>query len=299
MKIPDISFFEAELPPQEAYFSILIPSWNNLPYLQKCIESIRKHSKTNYEILVHVNEGKDGTAAWLKSQKDISYTVSEENAGVCFAMNALRKLANASYLLYINDDMYALPAWDEVLKKEIESLPDHNFYLSSTMIEPRAQSNCSIEKNYGTSLDTFQEEKLLNEFADLPFHDWHGSTWPPCVVHKDLWDQVGGYSIEFSPGMYSDPDFSMKLWQIGVRYFKGLSASRVYHFGSISVKRVKQNKGYFQFIKKWKMSNSTLSKYYLRRGEHFDGYLTKRTIPLSVHLKNWYYRFRIKWMNLQ
>ena len=82
----------------------------------------------------------------------------------------------------------------------------------------------------------------------------------------------------------------MKLWQAGVRLFKGLGQSRVYHFGSISVKRVKQNRGYYQFIRKWGMTSSTLSKYYLRRGERFDGPLVQQKIPLIVRLKNWYYR---------
>src|SRR4029078_8120857 len=98
-----------------------------------------------------------------------------------------------------------------------------------------------------------------------------GVIWPRNIVPKDLWDLVGGYSIEFSPGMYSDPDFSMKLWTLGIRYFKGLSASRVYHFGSVSVKRIIKNKGYYSFIRKWGMTSSTLSKFYLRRGKPFDG----------------------------
>lgn len=75
------------------------------------------------------------------------------------------------------------------------------------MIEPRAQSSCSIEADFGTSIVNFQEEKLINSFDQITFGDWQGSTWPPNVVHKDLWDLVGGYSVEFSPGMYSDPDF--------------------------------------------------------------------------------------------
>jgi hypothetical protein len=93
--------------------------------------------------------------------------------------------------------------------------------------------------------------------------------------------------------MYSDPDFSMKLWQAGVRLFKGLGDSRVYHFGSISVKRVKKNRGYFQFIQKWGMTSSTLSRYYLRRGEVFDGPLAEAKVPFFVHVKNAYYRLSL------
>ena len=117
-------------------------------------------------------------------------------------------------------------------------------------------------------------------------NDWQGATWPPNIVHKSIWDKVGGYSVEFSPGMYSDPDFSMKLWNAGIRLFKGVSKSRVYHFGSKSVKRITKNPGYHKFISKWGMTSSTLSKYYLRRGQKYTGNLPEASIPVFVKLKN-------------
>jgi glycosyltransferase involved in cell wall biosynthesis len=288
--VDQIQTFPAQKAPEKPYFSILIPSWNNLAFLQLCIRSIRTHSVVPFELIVHLNEGKDGSLQWVNDQGDIAYSHSETNVGVCHAMNAMRTLARADYVLYINDDMYTLPGWDLLLKQEIEACPNEYFFISSTMIEPRAQSSCSIEANFGTSMSTFEEARLLAEYQSFDKPNWQGATWPPNVVHKKLWDEVGGYSIEFTPGMYSDPDFSMKLWQAGVRLFKGLGQSRVYHFGSISVKRVKQNRGYYQFIRKWGMTSSTLSKYYLRRGERFDGPLVPQNIPLWVRLKNWYYR---------
>jgi len=53
-------------------FSIVIPTWNNLDYLKLCIESLQKYSKFDHEILVHVNDGSDGTLDWLVS-KGIKY----------------------------------------------------------------------------------------------------------------------------------------------------------------------------------------------------------------------------------
>ena len=286
-----IQYFPAKRAVTNPYFSILIPSWNNVAYLTLCINSIRKNSCVPFELIVHLNQSNDGSKEWVEAQEDISFSYSEKNVGVCYAMNAMRNLAKANYLLYLNDDMYVLPGWDVELKNAIDSCGTQKFFFSSTMIEPRAQSSCSIEANFGNSIENFLEEKLLNDYRQFEFQDWQGSTWPPNVVHKDLWDMVGGYSVEFSPGMYSDPDFSMKLWNEGVRLFKGLGASRVYHFGSISVKRVKQNKGYYQFIRKWGMTSSTLSKYYLRRGKPFDGELQKSKIPFGVHIKNAVYRY--------
>jgi len=267
-------------------FSILIPTWNNLPYLKLCIESIRKNSHFNNQLIIHVNEGIDGTLEWLRSQRDISYTYSQENIGICYALNIARGLIDTEYILYMNDDMYACPNWDFELWKEIEEIGHNNFFLSSTTIEPRHSHNAVIKADYGTDLTTFNEAKLLDEFRTLSFHDWQGATWPPNVVHKDIWDLVGGYSIEFSPGMFSDPDFSMKLWKMGVRLFKGVSKSRVYHFGSVSVNRIKHNKGYYRFVAKWSVTQNAFSRYFLKRGEIFNGPLTKPDLPAGRKMNN-------------
>ncbi|MFM1912753.1 MAG: hypothetical protein RIR51_591 [Bacteroidota bacterium] len=274
-------------------FSILIPSWNNLEFLKLCIQSIRDNSHFQHQILIHINDGSDGSLDWVKSQSDLSYTHSKENIGVCFALNLLRPLVKTDYMLYMNDDMFALPNWDKFLWDEIKMAKSDYFFYSSTMIEPIRSSNCVIVKDYGNSIQNFQKEKLLIEYEGLPFQDWYGSTWPPNILPTKLWDLVGGYSVEFSPGMYSDPDFSMKLWMAGVRDFKGISKSRVYHFGSKSVSRVKKNKGYYQFINKWGFTSSFLTKNILKRGEPYQNKdLEEFTIPLKIKLKSFFKRLQ-------
>lgn len=49
-------------------FSIIIPTLNNFEYLKFCIESIKKNSKFNHEIIPHVNIGNDGTVNYLKKE---------------------------------------------------------------------------------------------------------------------------------------------------------------------------------------------------------------------------------------
>jgi GT2 family glycosyltransferase len=274
-------------------FSVLIPTWNNLGLLKLCVESIRKNSLFAHQVIIHINEGKDGTLEWVKSQPDLDFSYSRENIGVCYGLNYARTLADTDYIVYVNDDMYLCPGWDKSLLDEVKSIGHNAFFLSSTAIEPIASSNCAIEKDYGRDVADFQEEKLLQEFSSLPFHDWQGSTWPPNIVHKDLWDYIGGYSIEFSPGMYSDPDFSMKLWTAGVRLFKGVSSSRCYHFGSKSTKRVTKNKGYYQFIAKWGFTSSLATKKLLRRGELFDGPLSEPELSAGIKLKNMWKRLGV------
>ena len=270
-------------------FSILIPSWNNLDYLRLCVESIRKNSSHRHQIIVHVNEGKDGTLEWVASQEDLDYTYSPENIGVCYALNGCRGIVAADYIVYLNDDMYVCPGWDAELDREIREIGHKFFFLSATVIEPTHTGNpCVLVMNYGRDPAGFLEEKLLKEYSSLPMHDWQGATWPPNVVHRDIWDLVGGYSIEFSPGFYSDPDFSMKLWMLNIRLFKGVSKSRVYHFGAKSTSRVKKNKGYYTFIAKWGMTSSTLTRYFLRSGTVYEGPLKAPELTAWLRVKNFF-----------
>lgn len=268
--------------PENARFSILIPTWNNLAYLQCCIESIRKHSNFEHQLIVHVNDGSDGTLEWVKAQK-IDHTWSAENVGVCHALNAAAKLAKTNYIAFFNDDMYALPNWDLELWREIETIPHLRWFLSSTMIEPRETGNVCVigPQDFGQDIASFQEDAILKAAFKFEKSDWYGATWPPNVVPKSLWNEVGGYSEEFSPGMSSDPDFSMKLWQVGVRYFKGIGKSRVYHFQTKSTGKVIKNNGPKQFLEKWKITQGSFGRYYLRRGKPWNGMLKEPSIGIQ------------------
>lgn len=271
----------------QAYdFSILIPTWNNLPYLKHCLSSIKKNSSTNIQIIVFVNEGNDGTLEWLEAQKDVDFIHTKVNAGICYGMNLCRSLVKSDYIVYLNDDMYTLPKWDLILKEEISKLNTKLFMVSATMIEPHDTNNpCVSVNNYGDSLENFKEDLLLKEHTQHSIPNWSGSTWPPNVVHVDTWDLVGGLSVEFSPGMYSDPDFSKKLYDAGVRIFKGVGNSLVYHFGSKSTKRVKKNTGRHMFTLKWGMSANFFSKKILKSGKSYNKLAAEYKLSFSEKLR--------------
>ena len=254
---------------EKPFMSILIPSWNNLPILKWCIDALRKNNQIQTQIIVFINEGKDGTIEWVKEQADLDYVISPSNMGICYALNSCRSIIKADYLLYLNDDMYVLPGWDVKLKERIEQLNTKMFMISATLIEPRDTGNvCVVVKDFGDDLDTFDEEGLLSSYQSLYKKDWVGSTWPPNIMHVELWDLVGGLSVEYSPGMYSDPDFSKKIYDAGVRILIGIGDSLVYHFGSKSTKKLKKNTGRIQFIMKWGMTAKSFTKEVLHLGAH-------------------------------
>ncbi len=254
--------------------SIIIPSFNNLEYLSLCIDSLQKNSHYKNEILVHINEGSDGTIEFIK-QKKLKFTHSRINDGLCIGCNKISKLSSFKYILYAHDDMYFLPKWDLFLIEEAKSLKTNKFYLSSIMINGDPKLNGHLNLYAGDTVANFNEKYLLQNYEHLKHDDFQGSTWAPHLIHKDLWDEVGGFSEEFSPGMGSDPDLNMKLWKAGVRIFKCLSKSRVYHFGSITIH--KNQKSFFKknhgsiankiFLLKWGFTIKFFKKHYLK--SHF------------------------------
>ena len=266
-------------------FSILIPSYNNLNYLKLCIKSIINNSKFNHQIIVHVNEGTDGTLDYLKDSS-IDFTFTNYNSGICEGINKASKLAKYPYFLYAHDDFYFCPNWDEILHKEINKIGHNNFYLSGTMM-----NNGQIPFNCGNNIENFNEKKFLSEYKKFNYYDFNGSTWAPTLVHRDLWNKVGGFSEEYFPGNGSDPDFNMKLWNVGVRIFKGVNDCKVYHFGSVVLRKkiniLKINNKYGSsgakiFLLKWGISIKFFKKFYLKSNEKYDK-------PLSQPKKNFIY----------
>ena len=269
-------------------FSILIPTFNNINYLKFCIKSIKKNSKYNHQIICHVNIGDDGTIEYLQNEK-IDYSHTIYNSGICEGINKAAKLARYDYFLYAHDDFYFCPEWDSILKNEINKIGHNNFYLSGTMM-----NEGQITFNCGNTPDEFDENKFLSEYKNYNHFDFQGSTWAPSIVHRDLWIKVGGLSEEFFPGTGSDPDFNMKLWNLGIRIFKGINNFKVYHFGSI-VLRKKLNKmnnkskfgsiGAKIFLLKWGISIKFFKKFYLQSNTIYKG-------PLNEPIINFNYIFK-------
>ena len=260
-------------------FSIIIPTFNNIRYLKICIESIKKNSEFNHEIIPHINEGSDGTEEYL-IKKNIKYTKTNYNSGICEGMNKAAKKSSLDYILYAHDDFYFCPGWDTELKNEVDKIGHNKFYLSGTMIGTSGENSLDC----GTNIENFDEKKLLDNYQKLDLYDFQGSTWAPHLIHRDLWDKVGGFSEEFYPGTGSDPDLNMKLWKANIRIFKGLSKCLVFHFGSVVTRRNNNddriktesgNRGNKIFLIKWGVTIKFFKKFYLKSDIPYTSELTE------------------------
>ena len=248
-------------------FSILIPTYNNIEYLKFCIDSIKKNSKYDHQIIIHINEGIDGSLEFVKDN-NFTYTYSKQNIGMPKALNKASKLSKKDYILISHDDFYYCPGWDEELMKNVKSINHKNFYLSSTMVGAG-----QVPFDAGQTIDTFDEDKLLNNLEKIKTIDFQGTTKCPGLIHKEIWERVGGWSEEFSPTGGDDTDFARKLWEIDIRIFKGLGKSLAYHFGSITTRKKDKSlftylgsKGNKIFLLKWGISINFFEKFYLKSG---------------------------------
>lgn len=285
-----ISHVKVERPaPEGAVFSIVIPTWNNLEHLKLLLRSIAENSVYQHQVVIFVNEGKDGTAEYLQEHTQCSFIHSPTNVGICVAMNWARSLVKTPYILYVNDDMYLCPKWDEPHMKTIQEIGHDWFYLSSTLVEPVDTGNaCVVVADYGKTYAEFHEQDLKNDLPKLHKSDWQGSTWPPSLMAVTLWDIIGGFSIEYSPGMYSDNDIARKLYAAGVRYFRGLGDSKCYHFVSVSTKRIKHNAGSKTFLQKWGLTARLFTDVLLKRGQNWSGTFDIRPLTSSEKALQWF-----------
>ena len=57
--------------------SIIVPTYNNLNFLKHFLSSIKKNSNYKHQIILHINDGSDGTLDFAKKNK-IVYSYSKK-----------------------------------------------------------------------------------------------------------------------------------------------------------------------------------------------------------------------------
>ena len=262
--------------------SIIVPTYNNFNFLKFFISSLKDNSYYDHEIIVHINDGTDGTLDYVKKNK-ILYTYSKDNIGLCDSVNKASLLSSTNFILYAHDDMYFCKNWDLYLENEIKRYKNNFYYISGTNI---SYKDGIINYDCGSSPESFNFDKF-NAFCEKDTsNDLQGSHWAPHLIHKDIWLKVGGFSTEFNPGDGSDPDFCMKLWKENIRIFKCLSKFKVYHFGSITTRKsnISLNDGTKKFLLKWGFTPRFFRKHYLKGDDRikYDGALSDVKVSLNV-----------------
>ena len=91
----------------DPFFSIVIPTYNQGKYLEKCIISCLNQTYKNYEIIIIDNNSTDSTNEILKKYEKKVVTKKIDNQGVISkSRNLAHKIAKGNWIAQLDTDDY-------------------------------------------------------------------------------------------------------------------------------------------------------------------------------------------------
>jgi glycosyltransferase involved in cell wall biosynthesis len=115
--------------------SIIVPSFNQVKFLERTIVSIINQNYLNYEIIIIDGGSTDGSVDIIKKyQENIFYWVSEKDNGQTHAINKGLKKANGDWLCWQNSDDIFFENCFLDLAKIVVSNKNLNFVLGNLVL---------------------------------------------------------------------------------------------------------------------------------------------------------------------
>ena len=238
-------------------FSILLPTYNMLPWLKICLESIGKNSRLKNQVCIHVDGSTDGTVEWLK-KVGISHTVGQHR-GMYTAWNKAAEQASKEYFFQGEDDLYFCPGWDTNLAKWLEEVEEDTVIITR-LVEPFPGSFPPIV-DCGRTPEDFNEEKLVEWVKNNSEHKLMKQHFGLWTIRREVWRKIGGYDEAYNPTGTGNADLRMKMYKEGgMRKWRMACDVMIYHFKpqpdiiphAVDHSNVMKNVDYF--TRKWGMS---------------------------------------------
>lgn len=236
------------------YYTWVINSYKNLPYLRLVIESIRKNAFYKDMPIIVYTENDTETRDWLLTQSDIE-CIYEENVvpkGIGGGVNEAIKRVKTEFFSLIHSDMYISKHYDKPLldlikKTEIPTV------ACAWRVEPNIWSQgdrmgttmapTNAHEGFGMYHHDFQAEAFeswADEFSrenDISFRKVEGVSY---MMRKSDWDRIGGNDPLFAPASWEDMDLNIRMMCNGFD-FVVTSKAVVWHFGSRGANFMEQN----------------------------------------------------------
>lgn len=212
--------------------SIIIPTYNQLPYLKECIESIVQYTDTPYELIIIDNASDDGTAEFLKSSQGLRYRINEENLGFAGAVNQGLMMAKGTTLMILNNDSVVTTNWLSNLLNCLQSDsqfgivgPVTNYISGDQLIHVSYQDIAEMQqfsKSYNQSnADSWTVTVRLTGFCML--------------MRREDFNRLGFFDEGFEIGNCEDDDYGLRARLLGMQLVIAKDTF-IHHYGSVSMK---------------------------------------------------------------
>ncbi len=100
--------------------SVILVNWNGRPYLETCLEALRRQSFQDFETLLVDNGSTDGSPEWVAAHyPDVRLLVQSQNLGFAAGNNVGLAAARGEYLVLLNNDTEAEPTFLEALLETV------------------------------------------------------------------------------------------------------------------------------------------------------------------------------------
>ena len=220
---------------KESLVSIVVLNYNAGKLLLNCIESIKKSSYQNIEILVVDNISSDNSQIECKKKfPDIKLIQNDENLGYCGGNNEGIKKAEGEFIIILNPDTIVETNWIDELLNAQKEFGDGLYQpkILSLNEENTIQSTGNMLHIFGFGFARDKGNKVIERKEEIEKVGYASGT---CLfTTRRVLDKIGLLD-EFLFLYHDDLDLGWRGAQIGINSFY-VPKSKIYHVESYSLK---------------------------------------------------------------
>ena len=212
--------------------TFVIPSRNNLEFLQLAYQSIR-HLGTKHEVLVLNDASTDGTQEWIEAQQDedliVYHNSGPKRIGIVGMFDKGIEMARTEVIMAFHADMVACQDFDVNILKHLEK----GTVVSATRVEPPLHPDGpeKIIRNFGIEVEEFNFSSWYTVSEELKEDRQTEGIFAPWCMYKEDFLAIGGHDELFAPQSKEDSDLFNRFYLNGYKLKQSWDAL-VYHFTS-------------------------------------------------------------------
>lgn len=129
------------------YVSIITPSYNSSKYIRETVDSVKKQTFTNWEMIIVDDCSKDNSREILKelasADSRIKVILLEKNSGAAVARNTAIEAAKGKYIAFLDSDDLWLP---QKLEKQLDFMEKNGIVFSFTKYDVMDEDGNNLNK---------------------------------------------------------------------------------------------------------------------------------------------------------
>ena len=267
--------------------TFVIPSRNNLEFLQLAYQSIR-NLDTKHEILVLNDASTDGTQEWISNQQDedliVHHNPGPERIGIVGMFDKGIEMARTDIIMAFHADMVACKDFDVNILKHLEK----GKIVTGTRVEPPLHPDGpeKILRNFGIEVDEFNMEEWYEKSNLLKNKRVTEGIFAPWCMYKEDFLSIGGHDELFAPQSKEDSDLFNRFYLNGYKFIQPWDAL-VYHFTSRGSRFNKHSGGAAgKNSDEWLQTTTKNGRNFIRKWGHFIKHtpLMKPIVPPKYNI---------------